>query len=155
MTSPGSVAVWFLDGALLVLALVVLTGVSVVLRRRLLARQGSTFELSVRVRHGRPGRGWVLGIGRYDGESLQCFRIFSLSPRPLRRWKRHALTIEGRRDPVGAESYTLFTGHVVVRCAERVGGERRELELAMSEPSLLGLQSWLESGPPRTAPRAG
>ena len=29
-----------------------------------------------------PGRGWLLGLGRYSGDALEWFRIFSLSPRP-------------------------------------------------------------------------
>ena len=34
------------------------------------------------------GRGWLLGIGRYSGDQLEWFRIFSLSPRPKRSWPR-------------------------------------------------------------------
>ena len=140
---------------LLVAVLLVLAAAAIVVRRRALARDGGTFELSVRVRHGRPGRGWVLGIGRYRDDRVQCFRIFSLSPRPRRSWERGSLQIEGRREPVGAEAYTLFSGHVIVRCTARVYGELVEQELAMSPASLLGLQSWLESAPPTSAPREG
>ena len=140
---------------LLLVILVVLGAVSVVLRRRALARDGGTFELSVRVRHSRPGRGWVLGIGRYREDHLQCFRIFSLSPRPRRSWERGALEIDARREPVGAESFTLFSGHVIVRCISTQHGEAVQEELAMSPASLLGLQSWLESAPPTSAPREG
>ena len=140
---------------LLAAALLLVAAVAIVVRRRALARDGGTFELSVRVRQGRPGRGWVLGIGRYRDDRLQCFRIFSLSPRPRRTWKRHALQIDGRREPVGAEAYTLFAGHVVVQCSAMRHGHEVQQELAMSPASLLGLQSWLESSPPASPPREG
>ena len=67
---------WALDivGAFLLLAL--LYGISLIVRRRFLARHGGTFELSYRVRAEHPGRGWLLGIGRYSGQSLEWFRIF-------------------------------------------------------------------------------
>ena len=73
---------WLLDAVGVLLVLVLLYGVALVVRRRLLSRHGGTFELSYRVRSERAGRGWLLGLGRYSGESLEWFRIFSLSPRP-------------------------------------------------------------------------
>ena len=48
--------------------------------------------------------------------------------------------------PPGTEEMSLYDGHVVVSC--HYGGEA--LEIAMSEASLTGFQSWLESGPPGT-----
>ena len=48
------------------------------------------------VRPARAGRGWLLGLGRYSGETLEWFRIFSLSPRPKRAWERSVLTYDGR-----------------------------------------------------------
>lgn len=140
----------------MLVGLAALAAVGVVVRRRLLARAGGTFELSVRLRMRRPGRGWVLGIGRYREGHLEFFRIFSLSPRPRRSWGRASLQVDGTREPVGAETYTLFNDHVVVRCTS-LGPQRAESdeELAMSSASLLGLQSWLESAPPTGAPREG
>lgn len=41
---------------------------------------------------------------------------------------------------------SLYDGHVVAAC--HYDGE--PLEIAMSEASLTGFQSWLESGPPGT-----
>ena len=46
----------------------------------------------------------------------------------------------------GAEEMSLYDGHVVVSCA--YAGDL--VELAMSEASLTGFQSWLEAGPPGT-----
>ncbi len=72
---------WLVDAAGVLLLLVVVYGLALVVRRRLLTRHGGTFELSHRARHAGDGRGWVLGIGRYSGERLEWFRLFSLAPR--------------------------------------------------------------------------
>jgi hypothetical protein len=137
---------WVLDVVGLALLLALLYGIGLIVRRRLLARNGGTFELSYRIRVARPGRGWLLGIGRYSGDDLEWFRIFSLSPRPKRVWARDHLTYAGRRGPAGAEEVSLYAGHVVVEC----GYGTDHLELAMSEASLTGFQAWLEAGPPGT-----
>jgi len=138
---------WLLDAVLALLALVVLYGLGLVLRRRALARHGGTFELGFRARTSRPGRGWLLGIGRYSGDDLEWFRVFSLSPRPKTVWHRDRLVFAGRRDPEGAEQVSLYADHVVVRCTTTDAPEG-VVELAMSPSSLMGFQSWLEAGPP-------
>ena len=135
-----------LDVTVVLLVLVLAYGLALVVRRRLLSRHGGTFELSLRVRPERAGRGWLLGLGRYSGDSLQWFRIFSLSPRPKRVWCRGSLSYAGRRDPEGAERMSLYPDHTVVRC--RVGDT--DLELAMAPSSLMGFQAWLEAAPPGT-----
>ena len=137
---------WALDvvGALLVLAL--LYGLALVVRRRLITRHGGTFELSHRVRPSGDGRGWVLGVGRYSGETLQWFRLFSLAPRPKRTWERDSLSYAGHRDSLGAERSSLYPDHVVICC----DGDDGPVELAMSGGSLTGFQSWLEARPPGT-----
>lgn len=137
---------WLLDAAGVLLGIVLLFGFGLILRRRLLSRHGGTFELSYRVRSSHTGRGWLLGLGRYSGESLEWFRYFSLSPRPKRVLLRSRLTYAGRRDPEGAEQMSLYPDHVVLRCTTPDG----TVELAMSPASLMGFQSWLEAGPPGT-----
>lgn len=137
---------WLLDVVGLGLLLALLYGISLIVRRRFLARHGGTFELSYRVRTEHPGRGWLLGIGRYSGQSLEWFRIFSLSPRPKRVWARDLLEYSGRRAPAGPEEMSLYDGHVVAACHY----DGQPLEIAMSESALTGFQSWLESGPPGT-----
>ena len=82
---------WLVDSAGFVLLLVLLYGLALVVRRRALSRHGGTFELSYRARAEHPGRGWLLGIGRYSGQSLEWFRIFSLSPRPKLTFRRSEL----------------------------------------------------------------
>ena len=86
---------WLLDAAGALLLLVLLYGVALIVRRRVLSRNGGTFEVSYRVRPERAGRGWLLGLGRYSGEELEWFRIFSLSPRPKRVWQRSTLAFVG------------------------------------------------------------
>lgn len=126
------------------LLVLVLVAIYLVSRRRWLSRNGGTFDLSVRVRSERAGRGWVLGIGRYRGDDLEWFRIFTLSVRPKRRFNRQLLTIEERRRPEGVEEFALYDDAVVIAC--RYAGE--PVELALTANALTGLLAWLESAPP-------
>jgi hypothetical protein len=137
---------WVLDTVGVALLLLVCYGLALIARRRFLARNGGTFELSYRARSAKAGRGWVLGIGRYSGDSLEWFRIFSLGWRPRHVWRRATLRYDGRREPVGGESMSLFADHVIARCVTPNG----TLEVAMSAESLTGFQSWLEAAPPGT-----
>jgi len=139
---------WLLDSAGVVLLVIALFGLMLVVRRRVLSRHGGTFDLSVRDAGTSGGRGWVLGLGRYREDSLDWYRIFSPLPVPKRSWRRNDLTFLSQREPLGAEEYALYAGHVVVVCTTPKG----EVELAMSPSSLTGLQSWLEAGPPGSRP---
>jgi hypothetical protein len=139
---------WLLDSAGAVLLVILLFGALLVVRRRVLSRNGGTFELSVREGGSAEGRGWVLGMGRYRENSLEWFRIFSPLPGPRRTWRRNDLKVLSQREPIGAEEFALYAGHVVVVCRT----PRGEAELAMSPSSLTGLQSWLEAGPPGSRP---
>ena len=135
---------WLADVAGVLLLLVLLWGIALVVRRRVISRHGGTFEFSVRVRSGRAGRGWVLGVGRYSGGDLEWFRIFSANPRPKLTFHRSELDYVGRRDPGGVESYSLYAGHVIVTCRTPTG----PLEVAMSPEALTGFLAWLEAAPP-------
>ncbi|HZJ06668.1 MAG TPA: DUF2550 domain-containing protein [Nocardioidaceae bacterium] len=135
---------WLLDSVGAVLLLVLLWGVALVVRRRWISRASGTFEFSVRARPKSTGRGWVLGVGRYSRDALEWFRVFSLAPRPKLTFQRSDLEYLGRRDPVGAESYSLYSGHIVVSCRTPSG----PLEVAMSPEALTGFLSWLEAAPP-------
>lgn len=135
---------WLLDSAGAVLLAVILFGIFLVVRRRVLSRHGGTFELSVRDAEQPDSEGWVLGMGRYREDSLDWYRIFSPLPVPKRSWSRNDLRFVSQREPRGSEEYSLYAGHVVVVCASPAG----EIELAMSPSSLTGLSSWLEAGPP-------
>jgi Protein of unknown function (DUF2550) len=127
-----------------VLVLLLLYALVLVVRRRWISRHGGTFEFSVRVRSGRAGRGWVLGVGRYTGDDLEWFRIFSVSPRPRFVYRRGELEYVGRRDADGVEAYSLYTGHIVVSARTPAG----MLEVAMSPEALTGFLAWLEAAPP-------
>jgi hypothetical protein len=143
------VPLWFalLDAAGLLVLLVMLYGLLLVVRRRILSRHGGTFELSHRMQPGEePGRGWLLGLGRYSGQELQWFRIFTLGIRPKRSWQRTGLSYDAVREPEGLERSVLYPDHVVVDCRT----SRGPVELAMSRESLTGFQAWLEARPPGT-----
>ncbi|HET6654261.1 MAG TPA: DUF2550 domain-containing protein [Nocardioides sp.] len=135
---------WLADIAGALLLLVLVYGIVLVVRRRWISRHGGTFEFSVRVRSARAGRGWVLGVGRYSGGDLEWFRIFSLNPRPKLTFRRSDLEYTGRREPLGVESYSLYSGHIVVTCRTPTG----PLEVAMSPEALTGFLAWLEAAPP-------
>src|SRR5215212_1918636 len=141
---------WFADATGAVLVLVLLYGVCLVVRRRWISRHGGTFEFSVRVRPHRAGRGWVLGVGRYTGDVLEWFRVFSLLPRPTLLLRRTDLVFAGKREAVGPETFSLYSGHVIVQCQTPTGA----LEVAMSADALTGFLAWLEAAPPGQAPRA-
>jgi hypothetical protein len=132
------------DSAGFLLLLVLLYGFALVVRRRWISRHGGTFEFSVRVRSTRAGRGWVLGVGRYSSDALEWFRVFSLSLRPKRVFRRSELEYVGRREAGGVEAYSLYSGHIVVLCRTPTG----ELEVAMSPEALTGFLAWLEAAPP-------
>ena len=137
---------WPLDAVGVLLLLVLLYALCLMGRRRLIGRHGGTFELSYRVRATKPGRGWLLGVGRYSGERLEWFRVFSLSPAPKCLWERTTLQYDSSRAPEGYEQLELYPDHVVVVCRSGSGF----VELAMSPASLIGFQSWLESRNPGT-----
>ncbi|MGH3368264.1 MAG: DUF2550 domain-containing protein [Nocardioidaceae bacterium] len=132
------------DAAGLLALALILVAVYLIVRRRLLARKGGTFDLSVRVRSQKAGRGWVLGLGRYDADALEWFRVFSLSLRPAKTYKRRLLQVGSRRSPEGAEEFALYHDAVVVGCTYG----QHLVELAMTEDALTGLLSWLEAAPP-------
>jgi Protein of unknown function (DUF2550) len=118
-------------------------------RRRVLSRSGGTFECSVRMKapaRSSPtgARGWELGLGRYDGENLEWFRVFSFSPRPKAVFDR-SLEVLTRRKPHGAEAFSLYAGHIVVAVRLSSGAT---IELAMSERALTAFLAWTEAAPP-------
>lgn len=139
-----------LDGIGVALGLVLLGIVILGVRRWLLQRRGGTFDCSLRLREGESARGWALGLGRYSGDVVQWFRVFSLAPSPRRVFARSELVVRARRSPLPSEAVTLYAGHVVVEC--QVNTEA--VELAMAEDALTGFLAWLEAAPPgRAFPR--
>ncbi len=135
-------------GVLVLIAFVpVLTFGILALRRALLARGGGTVEMSLRLHKRTHGRGWVLGTGRYVGDDLQWFRVFSMSLGPRRTLNRRDLSVVGRRKPSRPEQMTLQRGMIVLECTSATGS----VEVAMGESALTGFLSWLESAAPGTS----
>lgn len=130
----------------LVGALLVLGGGFLVFsaRRRWLVHDGGAVEMSFRLKQRTQGRGWVLGMGRYDGDELQWFRVFSLSPRPRRTLNRQQLEVTARRAPKGPEALALLKGMDVVTL--RAAGQ--DVEIALDRSALTGFLAWVEARPP-------
>ena len=135
---------------LVLVALVVLPLLAIAGRRRALQRRYGTIDLSLRLARRGNGRGWVLGVGRFEGDDLQWYRVFSLAPRPRRTLSRRTLEVRGRRDPRGPETLALLAGAVVMECEAPEG----PVELAMEAGAVTGFLAWLEARPPgATLPR--
>lgn len=131
-------------------AVLVLPVVAISVRRLVLQRRYGTIDLSLRLRRTGHGRGWVLGVGRFEGDHLQWYRVFSLAPRPRRVLSRRDLEVHRRREPRGPESLALQKGAVVMECRAPDG----PVELAMDGAAVTGFLAWLEAQPPgATLPR--
>jgi hypothetical protein len=124
------------------LVLVTLLGIAV--RRRILQRKHGTFDCSLRNRSRPAPKGWMLGVGRYERDLIEWYRVFSFSPRPRERVVRRDLEVIERRRPSGAEALALLPGAVVLVCEV----EGRRIELGMGADAMTGFLAWLESAPP-------
>jgi hypothetical protein len=116
------------------------------LRRGFLARSVGTIELSWRLNTVVAGRGWSPGIGRFAGDDLRWYRMFSFSLRPRRTLSRRGLVVESRRVPDGPECLVLAPDWMIVRCTSN----DTLIEIAMAESTLTGFLSWTEAAPPGT-----
>jgi hypothetical protein len=132
------------EAVAIALAVVALALAALAVRRRWLLGSSGAIDMSMRLRTGRSGRGWALGVGRYTGDDLLWFRVFALTPRPARTLSRRGLEVVAQRLPQGAESWAVQSGAVIVECRDRSG----PVHLAMSAEALTGFLSWLESAPP-------
>jgi hypothetical protein len=135
-------------GAVLLLVAAVLVWLAV---RRLRALRSGGVHAALRTRLDDSGKGWHLGVGRYQGDEFVWFRVLSLRPGPDRVISRSALEIADRRDPSSPELYSMPPSSHVLRFREAGGGE---IEIAMSPDALTGFLSWLESAPPGRLPWA-
>jgi hypothetical protein len=139
-----------------IVVLILLAGlVLIFVRREIIARRGGTIGMSMRLSTYVPGRGWAPGLGRFTGDELRWYRLFSLSPRPRRVLLRNNLTVLKRRPPEGPERLSMPDSWVVLHCSatRRSAYSRRpateEVELALAESAVSGFLSWIESAPPR------
>ena len=135
-------------GAALLLVAAILAWLAV---RRLRALRSGGVHAALRTRLDDLGKGWHLGVGRYQGDEFVWFRVLSLRPGPDRIVSRSALEIADRRDPSGPELYNMPPSSKVLRFREPGASE---IEIAMSPDALTGFLSWLESAPPGRLPWA-
>ena len=135
---------WLLDSLGVIVALTLVLLLSLVVRRRFLARRGGAFDLSINKRAEASAKGWTLGVAVYRGNTLEWYRTFSFRLRPRYRFTRGEVDVDGRRRPEGSEVHAVHAGHVIV--AARSDSPVRQM--AMSPDALTGLLAWLESSPP-------
>ena len=135
---------WLVDSLLLVLALILVPLIGLLVRRRVIARSGGTFDMSINRNQAGVSKGWTLGLAVYRDSDLEWYRTFSLSLRPRYRFSRVDVRIEGRREPDLHEVHALHDGHLIVGTENASG----VCQFAMSANALTGLLSWLESAPP-------
>lgn len=113
-------------------------------RRALVARSGGIIRLSVRTSTMLDGRGWAPGFGRFVGDELRWYRMFSFALRPKRVLSRNDLAVERRRLPEGQERFAMPADWVILRCTSH----HAPIEIAMARSTVTGFLSWLEAAPP-------
>ncbi|MEW1587292.1 DUF2550 domain-containing protein [Micromonospora vinacea] len=128
------------------IGVVVILGALLILfgRRALVTRSGGIIRLSVRVSTMLDGRGWSPGFGRFAGDELRWYRMFSFAIRPKRVLSRKGLAVERRRLPEGQERFSMPADWVILRCTSH----HAPVEIAMARSTVTGFLSWLEAAPP-------
>ncbi|AYD90180.1 DUF2550 family protein [Actinomyces sp. 2119] len=122
--------------AVATLVVVLLCAAGFLVRVRHLAGQVGSFECAWRVKE---GTRWFSGVASFRSESLEWYRLMSLSPRPSRSFARIDLEVEGARR-------RRAQGRVVeVRCRDALGS----FDLAMMEDSYAALVAWVEAAAPQ------
>ena len=120
-----------------IIALVLLAG-GFLVRLRYLAGQVGSFECAMRLPG---GQRWLSGVASFRLDSLQWYRLMSLSTRPSRVWRRLDLELSAARR-------RREQGRVVeVHCVDATAGSDG-FDLAMMEESHSALVAWVESAAP-------
>lgn len=115
-------------------------------RRMVLQRPMGTFACSVRLGGVTSRKGFRYGIGRYHGDRVEWFEIFSFSPKPRHVFARRDLQLRARRRARPDEVHGMPASTMVLECVHGGNG----LELAMTPDALTGFMSWVEAAPPGT-----
>lgn len=127
------------------LILVLLLGLLViVIRRLLLQRGGGAVDCSLRTRPAPRGRGWTFGVGRFVGDRLLWYPVFSVTPWPRRTLLRRTLSVRRQRPPADGEVVSLLGDSIVLECQDGAN----EVQIAMNRGAVTGFLAWLESAPP-------
>ena len=123
--------------AIVAVTLMLLTG-GLLVRLRYLAGQVGSFECAMRT----PGaQHWLSGVASFRLDSLEWYRLMSLSTRPSRVWRRLDLELSAARR-------RREQGRVVeVHCVDATGSPDG-FDLAMMEESHSALIAWVESAAP-------
>ena len=120
-----------------IIAFVLLTG-GFLVRLRYLAGQVGSFECAMRLPG---GQRWLSGVASFRLDSLEWYRLMSLSTRPSRVWRRLDLELS-------AAKRRREQGRVVeVHCVDATAGSDG-FDLAMMEESHSALVAWVESAAP-------
>lgn len=120
-----------------IIALVLLAG-GFLVRLRYLAGQVGSFECAMRLPG---GQRWLSGVASFRLDSLQWYRLMSLSTRPSRVWRRLDLELS-------AAKRRRAQGRVVeVHCVDATASPDG-FDLAMMEESHSALVAWVESAAP-------
>ena len=128
--------VWMIV-ALVVIVLVLLIG-GFLARLRYLAGQVGSFECALRPRG---AQRWLSGVASFRLDSLEWYRLMSLSTRPSRVWRRLDLELSAARR-------RREQGRVVeVHCVDATRSPEG-FDLAMMEESHSALVAWVESASP-------
>lgn len=145
----------YVEAAAIALLAVLLVLTLIFVRREVIVRRGGAIAMSMRLSTYVPGRGWAPGLGRFTGDELRWYRLFSLGLRPRKVLVRHNLTVEQRRAPEGPERLSMPEGWVVLRCSALArsaysrGRPTGDVEIALAEKAVAGFLSWIESAPPK------
>ena len=120
-----------------IIAFVLLAG-GFLVRLRYLAGQVGSFECAMRLPG---GQRWLSGVASFRLDSLQWYRLMSLSTRPSRVWRRLDLELS-------AAKRRREQGRVVeVHCVDATASPDG-FDLAMMEESHSALVAWVESAAP-------
>ena len=123
--------------AIVATALVLLIG-GFLVRLRYLAGQVGSFECAMRPTG---GQRWMSGVASFQFDSLEWYRLVSLSTRPTRVWRRLDLELSAARR-------RREQGRVVeVHCVDATRSPEG-FDLAMMEESHSALVAWVESAAP-------
>ena len=124
--------------AMIVAVTLVLLAGGFLVRLRYLAGQVGSFECAMRT----PGtQRWLSGVASFRFDSLEWYRLMSLSMRPSRVWRRLDLELSAARR-------RREQGRVVeVHCVDATRSPDG-FDLAMMEDSHSALVAWVESAAP-------